>query len=306
MDHAVTRRTFLAGSAACAAALARPALGSQPALRPVVPGVWFYQGDFLANGQCNSVIIERRSDLVVVDANSPGGALALQAELRKLSPKPVRQVLLTHHHGDHIYGNALWTRAGASTLAHHAMLPELVRLEPARWRSQAANDTQLAALGDAPQPPSQTFDGPLLVLDEGGRRIELHHFGAAHTQDDVLVYLPQDGVLCAGDVALSMALNSFFDADFDHWPRVLQAASRLDARHLLPGHGSPGGPEILTGQAQFLAALAEAIDRGIREHSEPAQIAAALRLPDSLQPWASSFMAEQIKQILALRGVAVH
>jgi glyoxylase-like metal-dependent hydrolase (beta-lactamase superfamily II) len=303
MNNSVTRREFLAGSAAFATVLARPAHSSETGLRPVVPGVWFYQGDFLAKGQCNSVVIERRRDLVVIDANSASGALALQAELRKLSPKPVRFVLLTHHHGDHIYGNAAWTRAGAVTVAHRAMLAELARLEPARWQSQAANDAQMAAFGNAPEPPRQTFDGSSFVLDEGGQRIELHHFGTAHTRDDVVVFLPREKVLCTGDVALSMSLNSFTDSDFDHWPVVLRAVAGLDARHVLPGHGNPGGPEILAGQAQFLAALAAAIDQGIHEGESPAQIAANVHLPESLQPWVSSFMPEQIRQIVSLRGV---
>jgi glyoxylase-like metal-dependent hydrolase (beta-lactamase superfamily II) len=303
MNNSVTRREFLVGSAAFATVLARPAHSSETGLRPVVPGVWFYQGDFLTSGQCNSVVIERRKDLVVIDANSASGALALQAELRKLSPKPVRFVLLTHHHGDHIYGNAVWTRAGAVTVAHRAMLPELVRLEPARWQSQAANDAQMAALGNAPEPPRQTFDGSSFVLDEGGRRIELHHFGTAHTRDDVVVFLPREKVLCTGDVALSTALNSFTDSDFDHWPVVLRAVAGLDARHVLPGHGNPGGPEILAGQAQFLATLAAAIDQGIHEGKSPAQIAANVHLPESLQPWVSSFMPEQIRQIVSSRGV---
>lgn len=303
MNRTVTRRAFLAGSAAFATALQRPARASETGLRPIVPGIWFYQGDFLTNGQCNSVVIERRQDLVVVDANSAGGAWALQPELRKLSSKPVHYVALTHHHGDHIYGNAVWTRAGAVTVAHRSMLAELARLEPARWRSQAEKDPLMAALGNAPEPPRQTFDSPLWVLDEGGRRIELHHFGTAHTRDDVVVFLPHEGVLCTGDVALSMALNSFIDGDFDHWSVVLRAVARLGARHVLPGHGSPGGPEILTGQAQFLAAFGAAIDKGIKEGKSPAQIAAGAHFPQALQPWVSPYMSDQIEQIFSLRAV---
>lgn len=148
----LTRRSLIAGGVSFAAMLARTARSQTPELRPIVPGVWFYQGDFPKNGQCNSIVIERQSDLVVVDANSVGGAFALQAVLKRASGKPVGAVLLTHHHGDHLYGSAVWTRAGATTIAHRTMQSELARFEPARWRQQAAHDAQMAALGDAPVP----------------------------------------------------------------------------------------------------------------------------------------------------------
>lgn len=294
-----TRRSFLIGGTACAAALARPARSQSAGLRAVVPGVWFYQGDFLSTGQCNSVVIERKNDFVIVDANSPGGAAAVQAEVRRLSSKPVRYVLLTHHHGDHIYGNALWTRAGAITVAHKTMVGELARIEPARWRMAAARDPEMAGLGDTPEAPRQTFDGPQWILDSDERRIEVYSFGAAHTRDDVVVYLPREQVLCTGDMALNTSLNSFVDSDFRHWPKALSAAAQLRARHILPGHGAPGGVEILEGQAQFLAALDSAITDGLGRSQSPAQIATGLKLPDTLKTWVSGNLPQQIAQIYA-------
>jgi cyclase len=294
-----TRRSFLIGGTACAAASARLVRPQGAGLRAIVPGVWFYQSDFLTTGQCNSVVIERKNDFVIVDANSPGGAVAIQAEVHRLSSKPVRYVLLTHHHGDHIYGNALWTRAGAVTVAHKNMVGELARLEPARWRMAAARDPEMAGLGDAPEAPRQTFDGSQWVLDGDDRRIEVHSFGAAHTRDDVVVYLPREQVLCTGDMALNTALNSFVDSDFRHWPKALSAASQLRAQYILPGHGAPGGVEILEGQAQFLAALNKAITAGLEGGQSAAQIAAALKLPDTLKTWVSSNLPQQVAQIYA-------
>jgi cyclase len=291
-----TRRSFVVG-AACAAAVAR---GEGTGLRAIVPGVWFHSGDFLTTGQCNSVVIERKNDFVIVDANSAGGALALQAEVRGLSAKPVRYVLLTHHHGDHIYGNAVWTRAGAVTVAHEAMLGELTRLEPGRWRSAAKSTPEMAALGDAPEAPKQTFAGPVWVLDDDERRIEVHSFGAGHTRDDVVVYLPRERVLCSGDIAINTSLNSFMDSDFLHWPAALREVGRLDARHVLPGHGEAGGAEILEGQGQFLAALDKAVTDGLRQGKTPEQIAAGLELPERLKPWSSGNLSRQVAQICAL------
>src|SRR5229473_1779921 len=87
-------------------------------LQPVVPGVWFRQGDFKRFGHCNNVVIEMKDYLVVVDANFPSGARAALADAKKVSSKPVKYVFDTHHHGDHAYGNSIWTEAGATTLAY--------------------------------------------------------------------------------------------------------------------------------------------------------------------------------------------
>jgi len=89
-------------------------------LRLVAPGVWFREGD-REQGHCNNVIIEMKDYIVVVDANFPGGARATMADVKRLFRKPVKYVFDTHHHGDHSYGNALWTESGATTLAFQAV-----------------------------------------------------------------------------------------------------------------------------------------------------------------------------------------
>ncbi len=90
----------------------------------VAPGVWFLLGDS-HKGYSNTTVIEMKDYLIVVDANYPGRAKELLVEIPKLSPKPVKYVFDTHAHGDHSYGNSVWTKAGATTLAYAAML--------ARW-----------------------------------------------------------------------------------------------------------------------------------------------------------------------------
>src|SRR6185369_4907966 len=105
-------------------------------LRLIAPGVWFREGD-MDQGHCNNVIIEMKDYLIVVDANFPSGARGAMADAKRISPKPVKFVFDTHHHGDHLYGNALWTQAGATSLAFAAVAQEIKRLEPARWADTA-------------------------------------------------------------------------------------------------------------------------------------------------------------------------
>jgi cyclase len=73
--------------------------------RDIAKGVWFLEGD-LSKGLCNNTIIEMKDYLVVIDANYPTGARLAMDAAKKLSPKPVKYVFDTHHHGDHAYGNA--------------------------------------------------------------------------------------------------------------------------------------------------------------------------------------------------------
>ena len=75
----------------------------------IADGVWFLIGDS-SKGYSNTTIIEMESYLIVVDANYPGRAKELLTILRGLSRKPARFVFDTHAHGDHSYGNSVWTR----------------------------------------------------------------------------------------------------------------------------------------------------------------------------------------------------
>src|SRR3954462_247206 len=109
--------------------------GAQPGtLKQIVPGVWFREGEIQTMGHCNNIIIEMKDYLIVVDANFPSGAKMAMADAKKISTKPVKYVFDTHHHGDHLYGNVIWTQAGATTLAFKGVADELKRLEPGRWQ----------------------------------------------------------------------------------------------------------------------------------------------------------------------------
>src|SRR5436305_15089279 len=108
--------------------------------------------------------------LVVVDANFPRGARGAMADARRRSSKPVKYVFDTHHHGDHLYGNPIWTQAGATTLALAADGQEVKRVEPARWDDSAKSRTDVAELKrDGPEPPMHAINEPPFVLIDGSR-----------------------------------------------------------------------------------------------------------------------------------------
>ncbi|HTP88981.1 MAG TPA: MBL fold metallo-hydrolase, partial [Bryobacteraceae bacterium] len=245
---------------AVAAFLATRTQAEPDQVKLVVPGVWFREGDLEGQGHCNNVIIEMKDYLIVVDANYPSGArLALQTA-KRISDKPVKYVFDTHHHGDHLYGNPLWTQAGAVTLAYVGVADELKRYEPARWAATAkkrpdVGDLKLAA----PEPPKQTFDKSPFVLKDSTREVRFYFFGWAHTRGDGFVYLPKEKVLCTGDAVVNGPYNNTSDANLGNWPNVIRSAQRLEVSYVLPGHGDNGGKELLEGQVQFLIALHKAV-----------------------------------------------
>lgn len=231
----------------------------------VADGVWMREGDLRGLGHCNNAIIEMKDYLVVVDSNFPSGAELLLAEAKKLSKKPVKYVLVTHHHGDHAYGNAFWTRQGAVTVAHADVLEEIKRYEPKRWQEASRERADVRAAGAALEPPRQTFGKSPWVLDDGSRRVEFWHFGWGHTRGDGYVYLPKEKVLVAGDAIVNGPHNFTGDAWLANWPKVLDKLRRqLAIEKVIPGHGPAAGPEVIDGQIRFLTALRGEVERQVK------------------------------------------
>jgi glyoxylase-like metal-dependent hydrolase (beta-lactamase superfamily II)/pimeloyl-ACP methyl ester carboxylesterase len=292
----------------------------------VAPGVWFREGvpisrhpsrpDEMGNpntilidrpdemGNPNTILIEMKEYLIVVDASYPSGARLMMEAANTVSPKPIQYVLVTHHHGDHSYGNAEWTKAGATTVAHIGVAEEMMRHEPASWRSAARWRKDVAAVSPAaPELPLRIFERSPFVLEDGARRVEMHHFGWAHTRGDSFVFLPKEKVICTGDAVVNGGFNDVGHGSIGNWNSVLAKARALGAKHVLPGHGRPGGAELFTGQMRFLTELQKAvrkeIDRGRKLEelvfADPKRDSAFLlgnprttvRLPASVRHWIS-------------------
>jgi glyoxylase-like metal-dependent hydrolase (beta-lactamase superfamily II) len=217
--------------------------GKLETIEQIIPGVWFRQGDLDQFGHCNNIVIEMKDYLIVVDANYPSGARATMADIKKISSKPVKYVFDTHHHGDHAYGNPLWTEAGATTFASKGVAEEMRRLEPARWLADAARRKDVAELHrSTAEPPRQTFDKTPFVIEDSSRRVEFHFFGWAHTRGDGFAYLPKEQVLCTGDAVTNGPYNGMGDGYAANWPKVVRGkVSERDLRYRQEGNRR--GPE---------------------------------------------------------------
>ena len=261
--------------------------------KQIAPGVWFLLGD-ATKGYSNTTVIEMQNSLIVVDANYPARAREIMAELKQLSPKPVRYVFDTHAHGDHSYGNSLWTAAGATTLAYYKILDEMDRYEPKRWQAAEQKRDDVRELHQADvQRPMKTFRKSPFVVKDASREVDFLFLGWGHTPADGYVWLPRERVLCTGDAAVNGPRNKLWDASIANWPHTLEKAEKLKPLHVLPGHGDAGGAEILTGQGQFLLDLYSAVKKQVDEGKTLSEI--RIQLPERDNNWVPKDLAWDVE-----------
>ncbi|HZD73565.1 MAG TPA: MBL fold metallo-hydrolase [Actinomycetota bacterium] len=196
-------------------------------------------------------------EVLVIDTRSwLAEAEELLADLRALTPLPCRQVLNTHAHFDHCFGNAAFRPAAfwghercAENLRRHG---EEQRRNVIGWFPEAAAD--LAAL--------QLVSPDRLVaeratVDVGGRRVELLHLGRGHTDNDLVAIVPDARVTFAGDLVEEGAPPAFGDAWPLEWPATLDRLLRQATPVVVPGHGDVAGTELVRDQAAEQHAVAD-------------------------------------------------
>jgi cyclase len=274
-------------------------------VKQIVPGVWFREGEIKEMGHCNNIIIEMKDYLIVVDANFPSGARMALADAKKVSSKPVKYVFDTHHHGDHLYGNPVWTQAGATTLAYKGVVEELKRYEPKGWEGAAKSRKDVADLHlKTAEPPKQTFDKSPFVLDDGNRRVEFHFFGWAHTRGDGFVYLPKEKVIATGDALVNGPYNYTGQGNIKNWGNVLRSAKKLNIQYVLPGHGGPGGKELFDGQILFFTELQKAVKSAVDSGKKIDELVAmptggkattTIKLAANVKNWTGDTLPAQVK-----------
>ena len=273
----------------------------------IAPGVWFREGDLKEKGHCNNIWIEMKDYIIVVDANYPSGAEACLVDIKKTSNKPVKVVFDTHHHGDHAYGNPVWTKLGATTLAYVGVSEEMKRYEPKRWLEAAKTREDVTALKlPTAEPPRQTFAGRKYVLEDSTRKVEFYFFGWAHTRGDGFVYLPKEKILCTGDAVVNGPYNYMGDGNVGNWPDVINQALQLDVATVLPGHGVPGSREVLLGERQFIDELEKAVQAAVKAGKKLEDLVvkdgdkltgAKIQLPETVKNWVGDFFPGQIEVV---------
>jgi len=210
----------------------------------VSPSAWFVQGLSALGSPANQNFISNAgfvvtpAGVVVIDAlGSPALALRLLAEIRKVTPKPVTHVILTHYHADHIYGLQVFKDAGATVIAHRGAR-EYLASDTAQLRLQASRTELAPWIDDKTRlvTPDEWIDGPR-ELAVGGTTLRILPVGPSHTAEDLVVWLPREKVLFAGDLVFRGRIPFVGQANSRHWIVALDQILALDADVLVPGHG---------------------------------------------------------------------
>ena len=216
-------------------------------------GVWSKRYRAL---ELNVGVVECDGGLTVIDTRAHHAqARELKDDLRRISSLPVRWVVNTHHHWDHTFGNAEFADAA---IWGHARCAETLRETGDRTRRELidmlpdhASDFREVAI----TPPSFTITDHATVTF-GGRSLHLRHLGRGHTDNDVVVSVPDAGVTFTGDLVEEGAPPSFGDAFPLEWPHTVTALLGLMGDHAVPGHGAVVDRTFVASQRDDLAEVA--------------------------------------------------
>ena len=258
--------------------LARAAAAQAPqpavALQRVSASTWFAQGEAALGGSANrnfisnAGVIATPAGAVVIDAlGSPVLALELIAEIRRVTGLAVTHVVLTHYHADHIYGLQEFRKAGAKIIAHAAAREYLNSDTAASRLAQSRID--LAPWIDARTqlvPADEWLDSPRELV-VGGVRILLRPVGPAHTPEDLVVFLPTEKVLFAGDLVFRGRIPFVGQANSGQWIRALDTVLGFGAQVVVPGHGplSTSARQDMELTRDYLAHLRATMGKAARE-----------------------------------------
>jgi quinoprotein relay system zinc metallohydrolase 2 len=214
---------------------------------------------------------------VIDTGGSVAEGRALLRAVRAQTEKPIRYVINTHMHPDHIFGNAAFMTSGTEFVGAERLPAAL----SARGQSYLSSNRLLlgADLADEVKivPPDLTVDGTT-VLDLGGRELELRAWPVAHTDNDLTVYDRATKTLFAGDLVFLDHLPAL-DGSISGWLAVMDELAAIPAERVVPGHGPAAAPwpEAMEAQRRYLKAVAaevrELIKDGASIADAPVQVA---------------------------------
>src|SRR6476620_6127694 len=165
---------------------------SQPAhaqsrVHQLARDVYYWSGDLSKHEQTNVGFVVFRDYVLVIDANFPWAAEKIIADIKAITPKPIRFVFNTHYHADHTLGNSVFIAHGAAIVSTDDLALELGTKGMEDIREQTKMKMDHLEL------PSIRFPDRLL-FDDGQPRVELIKYEQAHTKGDGVAYLPAEGV----------------------------------------------------------------------------------------------------------------
>lgn len=242
-------------------------------IKEIAPGVFVHQGRYEIFTPRNSgdtsnagFIIGNDAVAVIDTGGSPKVGEELLKAIRERTYLPIKYVINTHMHPDHVFGNVAFEKENPTFVGHH----KLPRALANRAERYLAINKEL--LGEAAFDGTRIIPPTLLVedkleLDLGGRKLMLEAQKTAHTDNDLTVLDEQTKTLFLGDILFSRHTPAL-DGSIRGWLALIdQLQSRKDIARVVPGHGPPSMhlPEALEPEKRYLSRIAEEVRAKIKD-----------------------------------------
>jgi glyoxylase-like metal-dependent hydrolase (beta-lactamase superfamily II) len=283
-------------------ALAGAANAQQPATPPVAaPAAPFIDWDkiqikttdlgnntYMLEGQGGNITVAVGTDgIIMVDGQFAPLSDKIKAAIKAISPLPVKYLVNTHFHGDHVGGNENFAKDGATVVAH-----DNIRVRLAAGTISGLTGAKVPPV--APDAlPKQTYVGGSFALEVGGRKAQLTHVANAHTDGDTWVYFADANVLCTGDTVNN--LKRYQNIDFSNGGDVrgmirasdtyLKAAN--DQTKVVVGHGPLATKADVAEFREMLITSRDRIEKLFNEGKTEAEVLALKPLADLDAKWAA-------------------
>ncbi len=259
-----SRRWSRALMIACMCAVVAGAAAAQDAplrVDEVAPGVHVHIGAVALMSAANQgatanlgFVIGNDAVAVIDTGGSVHEGRRLLAAIRQLTAKPIRYVINTHGHPDHVFGNAAFARDGTRFVGH-ANLPQALAMRGGFYLDAFRRSLGPELMAEVVLVPPTELVGDTLRLDLGGRILTLTAWRAAHTDSDLTVLDEATGTLFAGDLVFLRHVP-VLDGSLRGWIAAMDALAGIPARRVVPGHGSvTSWPLALEAQRRYLLRL---------------------------------------------------
>jgi len=215
-------------------------------------------------GWSNSGLINRAGGLVVDTFWDLPHTRELIEQYSRVWKEPARRLVNTHNNGDHCWGNQLFDQA--EIIGHRLCAEAMAKENPQRLQmlrlAAGSGDPALESLARALSvwdfsgielKPPTTLIEDRLELDLEGLAVELIYVGPAHTAGDVIVHLPQQRVVFAGDIIFRLCTPIGWEGTFAGWMNALDKIAELEPNVIVPGHGPLCGTEGARELKEYLA-----------------------------------------------------
>ncbi|MEJ0049884.1 MAG: MBL fold metallo-hydrolase [Methylovirgula sp.] len=274
-----------------------------PSLVPVAENVYAWIG---VNGDSNAGVVTTPQGLIVIDAQqTEAQGRTFRQTIEETFGKPVIRLVNSHFHLDHIAGNIAFD--DVPILAHERtgrILREMLGEEPAGgWQISDAvtklklffgsNIEELLASDGAgvewfmrrvsgPGYDTMTVRAPTesfadkFVFDISDDELRCEYWGPAHCDGDLIIHLPNSGVVFLGDLLFVGRFPWFGDCDLGGWVKRLDQVLQMDVKTVIPGHGQPSTLQEVAAFRALLAAtydaVRETVEAGLSEDAAVAKV----------------------------------